>query len=63
MSSVGVAYLDNGPATAAGSSAAGQGSSLNYSRNVADAAGQQASDNRIVRSLSSQQQSHQMPRT
>jgi len=64
MSSVGVAYLDNGPATTAGSSAAGQGSSLNYSRNVADAAGQ-TSDNRIVRSLSSQQQhqSHQMPRT
>lgn len=62
MSSVGVAYLDNGPATAAGSSAAGQGPSLNYSRNVADAAGQ-TSDNRIARSLSSQQQSHQMPRT
>ncbi|TVY85433.1 hypothetical protein LSUE1_G000471 [Lachnellula suecica] len=62
MSSVGVGYLDNGPATAAaGSSAVSQAQSMNYSRNVADAAGQ-GSDNRIVRSQSSQQ-SHQMPRT
>ncbi|TVY30227.1 hypothetical protein LHYA1_G000714 [Lachnellula hyalina] len=59
ISSVGVAYLDNGPATTAGSSAGSQ--SLNYSRSVN--VGEQTSDNRIARSLSVQQQSHQMPRT
>lgn len=58
---VGLAYLDSGPATAGGSSAASQAQSLGYTRNVADAAGQ-TSDNRMARSLSSQQQSHQMSR-
>ncbi|TVY35394.1 hypothetical protein LSUB1_G008466 [Lachnellula subtilissima] len=59
ISSVGVAYLDNGPATTAGSCAGSQ--SLNYSRSVN--VGEQTGDNRIARSLSAQQQSHQMPRT
>ncbi|TVY47420.1 hypothetical protein LOCC1_G004411 [Lachnellula occidentalis] len=59
ISSVGVAYLDSGPATTAGSSAGSH--SLNYSRSVN--VGEQTSDNRIARSVSAQQQSHQMPRT
>jgi hypothetical protein len=56
-------YLESSPATAGGSSTP---QTLNYqnSRNVADGAGP-VGDNRIIRSLSSQQrqQSHQMPRT
>ena len=54
-------YLDNSPATAGGSSTT---QALNYpsTRNIADTA-VTGSDNRIVRSLSTQQQSHQMPRT
>lgn len=55
-------YLDNSPATAGGTSAPSQ--NLNYSnpRNVADSAAT-GGDNRIARSLSSQHQSQQMPRT
>ncbi|KUJ16410.1 uncharacterized protein LY89DRAFT_749018 [Mollisia scopiformis] len=55
-------YLENNPATAAGTSAPPQ--ALNYSsaRSAADSAGSGA-DNRLARSLSSQQQSQQMPRT
>lgn len=53
-------YLDNNPANAVGTSAP---QTINYhsSRNVADPANPN-SDNRIARSVSSQQ-SHQMPRT
>lgn len=56
-------YLESSPATAGGSSTP---QTLNYQnpRNMAESAGP-VGDNRIVRSLSSQQQqqSHQMPRT
>lgn len=55
-------YLEGSPATSAGTS--GQAQALNYPnpRNLADTAGA-GGDSRIARSLSSQQQSHQVPRT
>lgn len=56
-------YLDNSPTTAAGTSAPSQ-QGLNYSsaRSAGDSASSGA-DNRVTRTLSSQQQSQQMPRT
>jgi hypothetical protein len=61
-SSWGDMYLEGSPATSAGTS--GPTHSLAYpnSRNMAEAA-VAGGDNRIVRSLSSQQQSQQVPRT
>lgn len=58
-------YLENNPATTAGTSAPSQGLSYSSARSAADAAASGA-DNRVVRSLSQQQsqsQSQQMPRT
>jgi hypothetical protein len=55
-------YLEGSPATTGGTS--GQAQAMNYpnSRNLADTA-VPGGDNRIVRSLSSQQSSQQVPRT
>jgi hypothetical protein len=54
-------YLEGSPATSAGTSGQAQGLAYPNSRSLAEAAGP-GGDNRIVRSLSSQQQSQQVPR-